>query len=203
MIAGQFEVLNGHLLHLVRSVTRFERGSKRVTLDRHHKDRCGLTGMFDRRLVGCVHLAVVVATALEVPDFFVGHVGDHGLGAWVATKEVVAHEATGLTLVGLVVAVRRCVHEVHERTVAVLCQQGVPFTTPDDLNDVPAGTSEERFELLNDLSVTSHRPVEALQVAVDDEVQVVELFERCVLQHSTAFWFVEFTVTQEGEHTLL
>ena len=39
---------------------------------------------------------------------------------------------------------------------------------PQDLDHVPARAEEQRFELLDDLAVAAHRPVEALQVAVDD-----------------------------------
>ena len=46
------------------------------------------------------------------------------------------------------------------------------------LIDVPARAAERRFELLDDLAVAADRTVEALQVAVDDEDQVVELFAR-------------------------
>ena len=54
-------------------------------------------------------------------------------------------------------------------------QQLVPARAPQDLDDVPAGAAEIAFQLLDDLAVAAHRAVEALQVAVDDEDQVVEL----------------------------
>ena len=153
--------------------------------------------------VGGVHLAVVVAAALEVPDLFVREVVDHRLGAGVATEEVVADEAAVLRLVGLVVAVRRLVHEVHECAVAVLGEQRVPFAAPDDLDDVPAGTAEVRLELLHDLPVAAHGTVEALEVAVDDEVQVVELFVGCDVEHAAALRLVQLTVAQECPGLLL
>src|SRR3712207_7423764 len=42
-------------------------------------------------------------------------------------------------------------------------------------DDVPARAAEDRLELLDDLPVAAHGAVEALQVAVDDEDEVVEL----------------------------
>ena len=45
-------------------------------------------------------------------------------------------------------------------------------------DDVPARAAENGFEFLNDLAVATHRTVETLQVAVDDEDQVVELLAR-------------------------
>ena len=46
------------------------------------------------------------------------------------------------------------------------------------LDDVPAGAAENAFQFLNDAAVAAHRPVQPLQVAVDDEDQIVELFAR-------------------------
>src|SRR3712207_8353317 len=42
-------------------------------------------------------------------------------------------------------------------------------------DDVPPRAAEDRLELLDDLPVAAHGAVEALQVAVDDEDEVVEL----------------------------
>ena len=65
-----------------------------------------------------------------------------------------------------------------EHAVDVAGEQLVPLAAPDDLDDVPAGAAEQRLELLDDLAVAAHRAVEALQVAVDDEGQVVEPLAR-------------------------
>src|SRR5690606_24138290 len=111
--------------------------------------------------------------------------------------EVVAHEPAGLALVGLVVAVGGGVHQVDERTVAILGQQRVPFATPDDLDDVPAGAAEVGLELLHDLAVAADGSVETLQVAVDDEVEVVELFEGGDVEHAAALGLIELAVTEE------
>jgi hypothetical protein len=54
-----------------------------------------------------VDLAVVVATALEVPDFLVCEVLDQFLGAGVTSEEVIAYERAVVGLVRLVVTVRR------------------------------------------------------------------------------------------------
>src|SRR6266540_1158029 len=57
----------------------------------------------------------------------------------------------------------------------VLGEQRVPVAAPDHLDDVPAGAAEGALQLLDDLAVAAHRPVEPLQVAVHDEDEVVEL----------------------------
>ena len=97
-------------------------------------------------------------------------------------EEVLAHEPAGLGLVRLVVPVDGGVHDVNKRAVFVPGQQVIPLPAPEDLDDVPARTAEERFQFLDDLAVAAHRPVQALEVAVDDERQVVELVVRGQLQ---------------------
>ena len=62
------------------------------------------------------------------------------------------------------------------RPSVILLEQRIPLAAPDHLDHVPAGAAEDRLELLDDLAVAADRTVEALEVAVDDEDQVVELF---------------------------
>ncbi|CAM5305927.1 hypothetical protein TPAU25S_00101 [Tsukamurella paurometabola] len=159
--------------------------------------------MFHRRLVRGVHLAVVVTATPQAPDLLVGHVLDQFLGPRIAAEEVLTDEGAVVRLEGLVVAVRRGVHDVHQRAVAVLVQQLVPLATPDHLDHVPAGTAEEGLQLLDDLAVAPHRPVESLQVAVDHEGQVVEALGRGDLNLAARFGFVHLTVAQERPDVLI
>jgi hypothetical protein len=59
-----------------------------------------------------------------------------------------------------------------------LASKWIPARAPQHLDDVPAGTEEGCLELLDDLAVAAHRAVEPLQVAVDDEHEIVELLAR-------------------------
>ena len=68
------------------------------------------------------------------------------------------------------------------------------------LDHVPAGAAEDRFELLDDLAVAAHRTVEPLQVAVDHEDQVVELFARRERDGAERFRFVGLAVAEERPH---
>ena len=45
---------------------------------------------------------------------------------------------------------------------------------PNQLDHIPTGTSEFGFQLLNDLAVAAYRAIQALQVTVDNEDEVVE-----------------------------
>ena len=177
--------------------------AQRVALDGLGQDHRRLSFVVDGGAVGGVDLAVVVAAALEVPDLLVAHVLDQRLGARVAPEEVLAHVAAVVGLVRLVVTVRGDVHQVHQRAVAVGVQQRVPLAAPHHLDDVPAGSAEERLQLLDDLAVAAHRAVEALQVAVDHEGQVVQALERPDVHQAAAFGFVHLAVAQKAPHVLV
>ncbi len=81
---------------------------------------------------------------------------------------------SGRRRVSLELAVRRRVHAVYQDPVGVLGEQGVPVAPPDHLDDVPAGTAEQGFQLLHDFAVAAYRAVETLQIAVHDEDQIIE-----------------------------
>ena len=82
-------------------------------------------------------------------------------------------------------------------------EEVVPPAAPDDLDDVPARAAEDRLELLDDLAVAAHRTVEPLQVAVDDEDQVVELLARRDRQSGHRLGLVHLAVADERPHLRL
>ena len=174
-VAELLQVGLGHLLHLVRRVARLEVLAERPALDGLGEDDRRLADVLTGRLVGRVHLAVVVAAARQLADVLVRQVLDHLAQARVAAEEVLADVFAGLDGVRLELAVGDGVHLVDEHAVDVGRQQRVPVAAPDDLDDVPAGAAEVGLQLLHDLAVAAHRAVETLQVAVDDEGEVVEL----------------------------
>ncbi len=190
-------------LHLMGGVAALEVGAQRVALDGLGQDHRRLALVFHRRVVGGVDLAVVVAAALEVPDLLVGHRLDECLGPRIPAEEVVADVAAVVGLVRLVVTVGGGVHQVHQRAVAVGVQQGVPLASPHHLDDVPTRAPEERLQLLDDLAVAAHRAVEALQVAVDDEGQVVQTLQRGDMRQAAALRLVHLAVAEERPHVLL
>jgi len=81
-------------------------------------------------------------------------------------------------LVGLVLAVDRLLHALPQQPVTITREQRIPVRAPDQLDHVPARATEHRLELLDDLAVAPDRTVQTLQVAVDDEDQVVEVLPR-------------------------
>src|SRR6185312_10689452 len=76
----------------------------------------------------------------------------------------------------------------------------IPVTAPDHLDDVPAGAEEVGLQLLNDLAVAADGTVETLQVAVDDEDQVVELFARRNPDGAERLRLVHLAVAEERPH---
>ncbi len=202
-VAEALEVVQRQLLHLVGGVAALEGGAELVALDGVGEDDRRLALVLHGGPVRRVDLAVVVAAAAQVPDLVVAEVLDHGLGARVASEEVLADERAGLGLEGLVVAVGRGVHEVHQRAVGVGGEQRVPLAAPHDLDDVPARAAEVGLELLDDLAVAADRAVEALEVAVDDEGEVVELGAGGELERSPRLDLVHLAVAEEGPHLLL
>ncbi len=165
----------GHLLDLVGGVARLDLGAERPALDRLGQDDRGRAALLGGQLVGGVELAVVVAAARQRPQLVVAQVLDQPAEPGVGTEEVLADVGPRLGRVLLELAVDGGVHPVEQHPVDVAGQQLVPARAPDDLDDVPSGAPEDRLELLDDLAVAPHRTVEPLQVAVDDEDQVVEV----------------------------
>ena len=58
----------------------------------------------------------------------------------------------------------------------------------------------KRLEFLDDLSIAAHRAVQALQIAVDDESQIVEVFARCERQATDRLRFIHFPIAKNTPH---
>ena len=116
----------------------------------------------------------------------------------VLAEEVLAHVGAALALEVLVLAVDALFHALQQLAALVLGEQRVPAAAPEHLDDVPAGAAEHALELLDDLAVAAHRAVEALQVAVDDEDQVVEALAAGERDRAERFGLVHLAVAHEG-----
>ena len=104
--------------------------------------------------------------------------GDELEGFGILTEKLAAHESAALGLVRLVLAVDAFSHQLDEPAALVAFQQRVPVGTPKHFDDIPAVAIESGFQFLNDAAIAAHRAVKPLQVAVNDEDQVVEFFAR-------------------------
>src|SRR5581483_358172 len=130
-------------------------------------------------------------------ELVVRQVLDHLEQPRVGAPEMLANVGARLDGVLLILAVDDLAHPLDEQAVAVLREQRIPLASPQDLDDVPAGAAEGGFELLNDLAVSANRTIEPLEIAVDDEDEVVELLAGGQRDGAERFGLVGFTVAEK------
>ncbi len=201
-IAEFLQAVDIDFLGVVGDVLRLT-GTGAVALDGLGENDRWLAFVVDRLVIGRIDLVRIVAAAVELPDFLVGHALDTLEQFGVSTKEVLAHIGAVFGLVVLVFPVDRLVHAPLHAAVFVGGEQRIPQATPDHLVDVPVGAFEHAFQFLNDLTVAAHRAVQTLQVAVDDEHQVVEILTAGQGNGAEGFRLVAFAVTDEAPDALL
>ncbi len=156
-----------------------------------------------RGAVGVVDLERIVAADAQLLQIVVGQVPHHLEQPRIDAPEVLAEVGAVFDDVALVFAVDDFAHALDEHAFAVAREQVVPVRAPQHLDDVPAGAAEDRFELLDDLAVAAHRTVEPLQVAVDDEDQVVELLARRERDRPERFRLVGLAVAEKRPDLLI
>ena len=185
------------LLLLVGDVLALAGFAEAVALDGPGEDDGRRALVFDGGLEGVVHLHRIVAAEGHLLELVVAQVLDHLEQPRIDAPEMLAEIGAGLDGVLLILAVDDLAHALDEQAVAILGEQRIPLAPPEDLDHVPAGAAERGFELLDDLAVAAHRAVEALQVAVDDEDQVVELLARRQRDGAERFGLVGLAVAEE------
>ena len=166
------------LLLLVRDVFAFAGFAQSVALDGLGKNDGGPAFVFHGGFVGCVNLDGIVPAQTHARKLVVGKMLDHLQQARIGAKEVLAEVGAALDEILLVLPVGDFAQTAHQDAIAIVADEVVPVTAPDDFDDVPPGTAEDRFQFLNDLAVAAHRTVQALQVAINNENQIVELLAR-------------------------
>ena len=197
-VAEDLELGLAQLLGLVGDVAGLDARAEGPALDRLGEDHGRRALVLGRGLVGGIDLAVVVAAPAQLGEIVVRQVLDELAQARVRTEEVLADVGAAGDRELLELAVERLVHLLDEDAVDVAGQQVVPLARPDDLDDVPAGAAERRLELLDDLAVAADRAVEPLQVAVDDERQVVEALAGGDVERAERLGLVRLAVAEEG-----
>ncbi len=196
-VAEGLDVLVAELLGLVYGVLALADLAHAEALDGLHQQHRGLTLVLVGGLEGRIDLLRIVAAAAQVPDLVVAHVLDHLERAGIAAEEVLAHVGAVIGLERLVVPVVALHHDLAQRAVLVAGQQVVPALAPQKFDDVPAGAAEFAFQLLDDLAVAAHRAIQALQVAVDDEDQVVEVLARGQADGAQGLHLIHLAVAAE------
>ena len=196
-VAKRLQIVGIQFFLLMRDVEPLPGRPHAVALDGLGQDDGRLTLVRDGGTVGGIHLVRIVPAAVQAPQVLVGHVGDHRLEFRVLAEEVFADVGAVAGAVGLEVPVHALLHPLEQDALGVAGQQRVPIGAPDQLDDVPTRATEHAFELLDDLAVAPHRAVQALQVAVDHEDQVVEPLASGHRQRTERFRLVHLAVADE------
>ena len=197
------DLLFVHLLLLVGDVLALAALAEAVALDRAGEDDGRLALVLGRRLVGVEHLLGIVAADAHLLQLVVGEVLDHLQQPRVGAEELLADVGARHHRVLLVLAVDDLAGALAQQALVIAREQLVPLAAPQHLDDVPAGAAEHRLELLDDAAVAADRAVEALQVAVDDEDQVVELLARRERDGAERLGLVGLAVAEERPHLLI
>src|SRR5258708_2477115 len=98
----------------------------------------------------------------------------------------------------LVFTVDKFAHALDQQAFGVALQNRIPLAAPQNFDDVPARTPKRRLKLLDNLTVPANWAVEALQVAVHNENQIVELLARGERDGTEGFRLIGFAVAEEG-----
>ena len=149
-------------------------------------------------LVGRVDLSGIMAAARHLPDFAIAHMSDHVFQLGIFAEEILADIGAVLRLVVLVFAVDAFLHAFAQDSGDVVGEQLIPTGPPQHLDDVPAGAAKIGLEFLHDLAIAPHRPVEPLQIAVDDKHQIVEMLASAQRNRAEQFRLVHLAVAHKG-----
>ena len=110
-------------------------------------------------------------------------------------EELAADIPSIFGLVALIFAVQGLHHDALQDAILVARQQRVPVRTPDQFQNIPASTTEVPLKLLDDLAVAAHWPIQTLQIAVDDEHEVIEFLASRQTDRPQRLGFIHFAVT--------
>jgi hypothetical protein len=188
----------GQLLEPVRGVLALAGLARAVALDGLGQDHRGPSVALGGLEVGGVDLARIVAAPGQLLELRVRQVADQVEQLGVLAEELPADVGAALDHVLLVLAVDHLVHASGQEAGLVAGEQFIPVAAPDHLDDIPAGPAELALEVLDDLAVAAHRAVEALEVAVDDPDEVVQVLAAGHPDGAMGFRFVGLAVADEG-----
>ena len=192
------EALQIELLHLMGVVLRFAGVAHSVALDGLGQDDRGFAPVMDGRMVGGIDLERIMPAPVQPVDVVVGEVLDHLQQGFFLAEQAFPHIGAALGLEILEFAIHGLVHALLQEAGLVFGEQRVPKPAPNQLDDIPAGAAEVALQFLNDLAVAAHRPVQALQIAVDHEDEVVQPLPASHRNGAQGFRLVAFPVADEG-----
>src|SRR5262249_49173505 len=181
-------------------VLAFTGFAQSVTLDSLRKYNRWRTCVLDCHFECRVNFDWVMPAKPQARELIVGEMLDHSEQPGIAAEQALPEVGAAFDEEFLILAVGDLAEPPHQQPIAVILDQAVPVAAPDDLDDIPARTAEMRLQLLNDLPVASARPIEPLQVAVDDPDQVVELFAGGQSNRAERLGLIHLAITEKRPH---
>src|SRR5262249_13382880 len=154
----------------------------------------GCATVIDGGLVRSIDLFRIVTAAVKLLQLLVREVFDHLQQLGIFAEKVFADVGSAFDDIFLVLPVNDLSHAMDELAIAVGSQERVPVAPPDHLDDVPSRTAEPRLQFLNNLPVSTNGTIQALQVAVDDEDQIVQLLADRQIDGPQRFRLIGLTV---------
>ena len=182
---------------LMGDIAALARFAQAVALDGMSQDQGGQADVLHGCLVGVVYLLWIVAAALQTHELLIAEVRHQVQQFGIFAEEILAEIRAVFGDVGLPLAIHYFDHAFLQQAVGVARQQWIPILAPQHLDHVPAGAAEGGFQFLNDLAVAAHGTVEALQIAIDDEDQVVEFLARAERERPHGFGLVHFAIAEK------
>ena len=182
----------------MRDVLAFAGFAQPIAFDGFGEDDGRAALVLDGGFVGGINFARIVTAAAQTGAVLRRSVCSTSFSSsGYLPKKLLADVSAGFDDVASDIRRRHFAHPLDEQAARVARENADPIAAPDNFDDIPAGAAEGRFELLNDLAVAANRAIQPLQVAVDDEDEVVELFARGKCDRAERFRLVGFAVAEE------
>ena len=89
------------------------------------------------------------------------------------------------------------IHPLEKKTRLIALQQRIPAPPPNHFNHVPASAAEHALELLNNFTVAANRPIQSLQVTVNDKVKVTQALAPSEANRTQGLGLIAFTITKK------
>ena len=147
--------------------------------------------------IGVIDLAGIMAAAMQVADFLISHVRHQRRCLGITPEEFGSGVSAAACFECLILAIETLIHQLNQLAGCVLFQETVPVTAPQALDHIPARAAEQAFEFGDHFAIAAHRAIQALQIAVNNEDQIVEFLARGNRNGTGRFRLVHFAIAQK------
>ena len=185
------------LLLLMRDVLAFSGFAQAVAFDGFRQNDGWSADVIDGGAVGGVNFNGIVATEAHARQLFVREMLDHFQQAGVCAEQFLSEVGSAFDVIFLILSVSDFAAATYQDSVTIVADEAVPVGAPDAFDDVPSSAAEDGFEFLDDFSVAAYGSIETLQVAVDNEDQIVEIFAGSERDGTERLGFIHFAIAQE------